>query len=684
MQNDFPLSESDAIEKKIRHLSEKLRLFQHEYYVLAHPSVEDSEYDRLFDTLVQLEKEYPQYLFTDSPTQRVGSDLSSEFPEVNHSIPVLSLDKAYSVEELVSWSSRIAIKSEDTPLSFVVEEKIDGISIVLYYEEGVLTKAVTRGNGFIGNDVTANVKTIGAVPLRLAEPISLSVRGEIYLPVAGFEELNSRQSVPYANPRNLAAGTIRRIKSVETAAVPLQIFCYEGFFNAEAFEPQSHREILDKLHSLGFRINPRVAWFSTEEREGYQSLSELAGWIKKMTEERSHLPYEIDGLVMKVNEIPLRDRLGYTDHHPRWAVAYKFESPTGESIIKEIDVQVGRTGRLTPVARIEPVEISGSMVSNVTLHNQDYINALEVSVGDRVSVSKRGDVIPAVEMVIEKGEYATPFQMPEICPSCGSKTVLEGAHHFCKNPDCDAQRLGQLLFFASRSQMNIEGLGAETLSFLFREKLVQSIPEIYYFDYERLIPYDGFGVKKVKTIKEGVEASKKQPFDLTLSSLGLKELGPKVCEILIQAGYATIDQLIEAAQLRDLAIFEKIKGIGSITAMGIIDSLTSEKNLKLIEDLRTSGLNWEVKEVHAPSSALFAGTVWCITGSFEHFKPRELAGEEIKKRSGVVTSTVSGSTTHLLAGEKGGSKMEKAERKGVQIVDEALFLRWLENDSMEV
>lgn len=684
MQNDFPPFDEEALKKKRDLLSEKLRALQYEYYVLSRPSVKDSEYDSLFDSLAQLEKEYPHLLLPDSPTQRVGSDLSCDFPEIKHSIPVLSLDKAYSISKLMEWSNRTATKCNDSDFSVVVEEKIDGISIVLYYEEGILVKAVTRGNGFVGNDVTANVKTIGSVPLRLKEKISLSVRGEIYLPIAGFEEVNSRQEIPYANSRNLAAGTIRRIKSSETAAVPLQIFCYEGFFDDSDFKPQSHRAILEKLIELGFRTNPRVAWFSTHPKEGFQPLQELELWIKKMTQERSQLPYEIDGLVMKINEIALREDLGYTDHHPRWAIAYKFESPTGETLIKGIDVQVGRTGRLTPVARIEPVEISGSTVSNVTLHNQDYINALEVAVGDRVEVSKRGDVIPAVELVLEKGKNVTPFKMPSFCPSCGSKVVQDGAHLFCKNADCQAQQLGQLLFFVSRNQMNIEGLGAETVSFLFREKLIQSIPEIYLFNYERMISYEGFGLKKVKAIEKGVADSKNQPFEIILSSLGFKELGPKVCELLIASGYDTIDKMIEAAQKNDPALFESIRGIGSITAKGIVDSLNSEKNLKLIKSLRDLGLNFQAKKSISLFSKLFENTNWCITGSFENYKPRELAGEEIKKRAGKVSSTLSGATTHLLAGENAGSKLEKAKKLGVQIVSEALFLQWIKTNSMEV
>ena len=378
-------------------LAEDLRRYQYEYYVLGRPSVSDLEYDRLFDRLSALESRYPELKTADSPTQRVGSDLEAGFEETAHTVPVLSLDKAYSVAEVVAWMRKLPPQT--------------------YYENGVLTRAVTRGNGFVGNDVSENVRTVRSVPLRIPYEGKLAVRGEIYLPKKDFELLNKTLEVPFANPRNLTAGVIRRKQSREAAAVGLRLFVYEGFFDPPLPDQQA---VFEKLRGCGFPLNPHTVFLTADEER-------LRSQIEKETRGRPLLPYEIDGLVFKVASTAEREALGYTEHHPKWAIAYKFEAPTGETTVEGIDVQVGRTGRMTPVARVAPVEIGGSMISNVTLHNQDYIDLLELSVGDRVQVSKRGDVIPAVERVIEKREGAPIYKMPERCPECESKVKIVGA-----------------------------------------------------------------------------------------------------------------------------------------------------------------------------------------------------------------------------------------------------------------
>jgi len=671
------MGEDSSISDKIKALSEKLAKWQYEYYVLARPSVADKEYDTQFDLLLNLEKENPQLKRADSPTERVGSDLSHDFPEVEHTIPVLSLDKAYSVGELLNWSSKNSSKVGKNEFSMVVEEKIDGISIVLYYEEGLLTKAVTRGNGSIGNDVTANIKTIGAVPLRLTEPETVAVRGEIYLPLKSFDILNSKLETPYSNPRNLVAGTVRRKRSSETASVPLQIFIYEGFFEkSEQFS--THKEILAHLKKLGFRLNPRTSWFSTHPDGDFRPMDQLQEWVTKMTEERDSLDYEIDGLVLKVNELPLRESLGYTGHHPRWAIAYKFESPVGETLLNSIDVQVGRTGRITPVARIEPVEIAGSIISNVTLHNQDYIDLLEVAPGDKVSVSKRGDVIPAIEAVVEKNAKEVAYKLPKECPVCNSILIEDGAHLFCRNNACPSQQLGRLLFFVGRAQMNIDGLGDETVEYLFKKGFIKDVADFYSFDYSQLYSHDGFAEKKVSLIEQGLEKSKSQPYQRVLSSLGFKELGPKASELLIENGYPNIDLLISAAQDSLFAQFELIKGIGDRTASGIVKALTDSENLKLISRLKEAGLQFKAKKREIPTvKQIFENQSWCVTGSFKTFSPRDKAKDEIKLRGGRVVSTVSGATTHLLVGEKEGSKLTKAQSLGIEIVNEQQFLELL-------
>ena len=683
----------DEAKREIDSLSEKLRTYQHEYYVLGRPSVSDREYDRLFDRLKSLEEEFPELRRPDSPTHRVGSDLTAEFPEVDHTIPVLSLDKGYSEPEILDWARKTA-RNVERELSFVVEEKIDGVSIVLYYEDGLLVRAVTRGNGYVGNDVTTNVKTIGSVPLRLDEEVDVAVRGEIYLPKSEFLRINESLEVPFANPRNLAAGTLRRQKSSEVAAIPLDIFCYEGYFSTGV---ESHHESLRRLKGLGFRINPRVGFFSggsgsgpiedldreTDEEWFTGTLEDLGRFIEGEEELRDDLEYEIDGLVIKINEMDVRDRLGYTGHHPRWAIAYKFESPQAISRVEEIDIQVGRTGRVTPVARIEPVKIGGSVVSNVTLHNQDYISLLEVAVGDSVAVSKRGDVIPAVEKVVEKNEEGnTTWKLPSTCPACGSRLTVLGAHTFCPNrKECPAQVKGRLQFFVGSRQMDIDNLGPETLEVLLDQGLVRSVEDLYFADYDSLKRLPGFGERKVELIKEGVGKSKKRPYRTVLQSLGIPELGPKAAELLIDAGYTRVEDLFYLADRDDVEALTAIPGIGNKTARTILDEFKNPQLRDQVESLKQAGLNLEQGEVpEGPElPQIFSGQTWCVTGSFENFNPRSAAMEEVKKRGGRTVSSVSGATTHLLAGPGAGSKLTKARDMGVEIVSEEEFIEMLES-----
>ena len=602
-------------------LAEDLRRYQYEYYVLGRPSVSDLEYDRLFDRLSDLEKRYPELKTADSPTQRVGSDLEAGFEETAHTVPVLSLDKAYSVVEVVAWMRKLPPQTV-----FSAEQKIDGVSIVLYYENGILTRAVTRGNGFVGNDVTENVRTVRSVPLRIPYEGKLAVRGEIYLPKKDFEVLNKTLEVPFANPRNLTAGVIRRKQSREAAVVGLRLFVYEGFFEPPLPDQQT---VFEKLREYGFPLNPNTVFLTADEER-------LRSQIEKETRERSRLPYEIDGLVFKVASTAEREALGYTEHHPKWAIAYKFEAPTGETTVEEIDVQVGRTGRMTPVARVVPVEIGGSMISNVTLHNQDYIDLLELSVGDRVQVSKRGDVIPAVERVIEKREGAPIYKMPERCPECDSKVKIVGAHRFCPNSGCPAQKRGRLKFFIGRVQ--------------------------------------------IESIIRGVEKSKSQPFSKVLVSLGIPELGPKAVSLLIDSGLTSIDLWLDAAEKKNNAVFLSVKGIGPSIAASVIDALNRPEMRQIIEDLRQCGLLFESETQPDESDDRFKGTSWCITGSFEHFKPREKAQNEIEKRGGRVVAAVSAKTDYLLVGEGGGGKRAKAEALGVTIIDEQRFLKMIKGE----
>ena len=676
----------------VEQLREKLFEYQRAYYTTGRSLVSDTEYDRLFDQLVEIEKKHPELKTSDSPTVRVGSDLSSDFPEVEHTIPVLSLDKAYSASEIYSFIEK-SQKSQGK-LSFVLEEKIDGFSIVLYYRNGILDKAVTRGNGSVGNDVTANVKTIHSVPIKLTQPVNIAVRGEIYLPKKDFEHINATLEQPYANPRNLAAGTIRRNKSSETAKVPLSVFCYEGFWE-ENTEMTDHIQILGKLRQLGFRTDPDFSLFCSTRQEAQSmlrqygleghalSFDDIPADIERRTSERKNLDYEIDGLVVKVNELSVRQNMGYTEHHPRWAIAYKFEAPVAQSTVIDIDVQVGRTGRLTPMARIKPVELSGSVISNVTLHNQDYVDMLEIAKGDIVEISKRGDVIPAVESVTEKNACGnTTFRMPDTCPVCGSPVVKSGAHHFCLNESCPEREKGRLKFFCAKKQMDIEGLGDATLDLLYNLGYLKTIPDIYRFDYSALLrdKVEGFGRKKISSITKAVEESKNRSWTSVAVSLGVPEMGHKAVGLIEQfTDIESIGMLIEKAGERDAftSMLSAIDGIGEITAKSIADGVCSDYFIQTVRQLEELGLKFTHEEHEKKESVIdriFEGQTWCVTGTFENFSPRDKAMQEVIKRGGKEVSSVSSKTTCLLAGSNAGSKLSKAMNLGVRIISEKEFM----------
>lgn len=683
------------MEHRAKELRELLTYYQRAYYTTGRSLVSDLEYDRLFDELVRIEEQHPELKTEDSPTQRVGSDLSSDFPEVQHSIPVLSLDKAYSDKEILNYIEK-TIKNTNQDLSFALEEKIDGFSIVLYYTDGILQKAVTRGNGEIGNDVTANVKTIHSVPLKLTKPVNIAVRGEIYLPKADFERINQTLSEPYANPRNLAAGTIRRIKSSETAKVPLTIFCYEGFW--EDSQPFSdHIQILQELKELGFCVDDHFSFFCKTKEEAQErlkqanlngkalSFEDIEQEIVNRTEQRKTLDYDIDGLVVKVNEISVRDELGYTEHHPRWAIAYKFEAPQAQSVVEDIDVQIGRTGRVTPMARIHETRLSGSTIKNVTLHNQDYVFALELAKGDTVSISKRGDVIPAVENIIEKNtDGNTTWKMPALCPVCNSPIIKKGAHHFCSNSHCPAQEKGKLEFFCAKKQLDIEGFGPKIIEFLYDNDYVKSIGDLFRFDYKNLLrnQIEGFGEKKVQAMENAISNAKNATFEQILAGLGIPEFSHKAIELVISQGYDSIEKLMNISDPNDLS---QIPGIGPVTANLIIQGLHDPQTLSTIKDLQELGFQL-CKDDNPKTSQdnqnkidqIFANQSWCITGTFQNFQPRDKAMAEIKKRGGKEVSAVSSKTTCLLAGANAGSKLAKAQQLGIKIISEQEFLAMIQ------
>jgi DNA ligase (NAD+) len=675
------------IKQRIENLSKELLRHQHLYYIKAEPEISDKEYDRLFDELVALEKKYPEYAFKNSPTKRVGSDLSNVFAEKKHEIPVLSLDKEYTLQGLTKWVKKI-ISNSERELSFVVEEKIDGASIVLYYKNGMLDSALTRGNGMFGNDVTENIRTIKKIPLITEEKSDFAVRGEIFINKSDFLKYNKSFENKYSNPRNLAAGSLRNLKSSVVAKIPLNFLAYEGFFKNQFYN--NHILILLKLKHMGFCINKNTAFFSSNIKnisvvanefpeiiKG--KIKDISDYIEGQIKSRNKLNYEIDGLVVKINEIDVRENLGHTSHHPRWEIAFKFDSPIAQTVLINIVIQVGRNGRVTPVAILEPVKIAGSVVSRATLHNQEYIEILELGPGDLVSISKRGDIIPAVEEVIEKS-YENPvvYKFQENCPFCGSRLIKQGAHHFCKNRECQERKKRSLIYFASKDQMDIDTLGEKTIKFLFERGFVKIIPDIYKFNYDLLLKEEGFKERKVDNIKKSIEKSKSKPFKKVLAALGFDGLGTSVASELIKNGFNSIDEIIEIASKGKKEEFSKIGGFGIITAELLIEHFTDNQNLELIRELKKCGLDFKAKiESETLKIKLFENQTWAITGSFENFKPRSKAAKEIEQMGGMVNNTISSKTTHILIGSSPGSKLEKARSSNIKIVNEKEFLDML-------
>ena len=677
----------DVKEEMVR-LSRELLRHQHLYYVMARPEISDREYDRLFDRLQEMEKQHPDLAMVNSPTRRIGSDLDSTFPEKEHTIPVLSLDKEYSADGVGLWADKImawARGCSTGSLAFVVEEKIDGAAIVLYYDRGELRHALTRGNGLVGNDVTENVRTIRSVPLVVPEPGPLAVRGEIFITKADFAVFNAELEGRYQNPRNLAAGSLRNVKSMTVARVPLKVLVYEG--HGPVFSGMDHLDVLDGLRRLGFPVNVRPGFFSddvqkrNDARHRFADIdprpcAELAGHIRRRVDERERSLYDIDGLVIKVNEMAARRELGTTAHHPRWALAFKFDAPQAQTRLLDVQIQVGRNGRVTPVAVLQPVALAGSVVARATLHNQDYIDMLELGIGDDVSISKRGDIIPAVEEVIEKNpDHPSVFRLPERCPFCQTRLQKEGAHHFCLNEACPERLKRRLTYFCAKDQMDIATLGWKTIELLFDKGFLRHIPDIYTFDFDRLLGEEGFKEKKIANIKAGVEHSRQKPFAKVLAALGLEGLADKVAGDLVKNGFDSIDKIIATAGRGDWEAFAVIAGIGEVTGRLLVEHFRKPANLELIARLRELGLQFSSDG--SPASPVvddrLAGQVWVITGSFENFNPRSKAAEEIEKRGGRVVETVSNKTTHLLAGSNPGSKLAKAQKMDVVIVAEAEF-----------
>ncbi|MEQ9362864.1 MAG: NAD-dependent DNA ligase LigA [Leptospirales bacterium] len=657
--------------ERIRKLENEIRRHQRLYYQKNQPEISDRDFDRLFAQLQKLEAKYPDDASPDSPTRIVGSDLENEFPKFQHTIPVLSLANTYSPEEALEWAEKHAAPHATT---VGVQWKVDGATLVLYYEAGRLARAVTRGTGQTGDEVTANALTIRDVPRALKEKITVAVRGEVYMTFADFAEFNESIGWVYANPRNLAAGTLKHKKPSEVARRPLRWVAFEGHFPRDYLRATgiaTDEAVLKKLKQLGLPV-------SADNR--FVKADKLAESITKFAAGKKNVPMPVDGLVLKVNDLEVRELLGFTANNPRWATSLKFEPEIGETTVVDIELQVGRTGRVTPRARLAPVKLAGTTVTYATLHNADYIKKLGVRVGSLVKVSKRGEIIPAVEEVVDPGK-GRAYRFPKKCPAC--KTPLrreeDAVDWMCPNAVCPEKQLNRLVFFAGRKQMDIAGLGERVLEILFQRGYVKRVPDIYKLRRHRaeLEGIEGFGEKSVRILLDGIEASKRREFRHVLPSLGLREVATHVTGILITEGYDSIDGIIELAASDDAAeVLAEMDGVGPRTAEAILEQFQDPEILALIDELKAAGLQMAAPKRPAGPGLpqIFADQSWCVTGSFVEFRPRDLAMEAVRARGGRIVNGVSSKTTHLLAGEGAGSKLAKAEKLGVTVVSEKEFL----------
>lgn len=651
------------IKNRIKELVQMINQANYDYHTLDQPKISDQTYDALFKELVELETKYPEYKEMDSPTEKVGGVVLDGFEKVKHSIPMMSLSNVFNVEELKQFHERI-IKTTNT-FTYVTELKIDGLAVSLMYEKGYFKRAATRGDGSIGEDITQNVKTIKSVPLKLNEAIDIEVRGEIYMPHASFKKANEerldKNEPLFANPRNAAAGTIRQLDSKIVANRQLDCFMYT-IVNASAYV-STQKESLDYLRKLGFKVNPFDHHVT--------SIDELIQHIHLYDDLRKTLPYDTDGVVIKVNEFNLYEVIGYTAKSPKWATAYKFQAEQVETVLKDITFQIGRTGVVTPVAELEPVLVSGSKVSRATLHNEDYITSKDIRINDTVLIHKAGEIIPEViEVVQSKRTNQSPFIMIQHCPICQAELIRKPgeADYYCSNLSCPGRNITSLIHYASRVAMDIDTLGEKVVETLHELGYLNTISDIYrlHLFKDELKELPGFGDKKVEKLLDAIEKSKHQTLDKFLFGLGIKHVGAKVAKTLIKY-YPSIDAL-KLATFDDL---NNIKDIGEMIAQSIVSYFNNESNLTLLEELKSLGLYIEHHETNTGETP-FKGLTFVLTGKLELFS-RDQASDIIEKLGGNVSSSVSAKTSYVIAGEDAGSKLKKANELGIKVIDEKAF-----------
>ncbi|MGI8797570.1 MAG: NAD-dependent DNA ligase LigA [Acidimicrobiia bacterium] len=662
------------IEARVGELREQVAYHRDRYFVEDAPEISDAEFDELYRELEQLEAEFPELVTPDSPTQQVGGAAASTFAPVEHVIPMLSLDNAFTLEDLLAWGKRIERQVSD-PVAFVCEPKMDGLAISLLYERGQLVRAATRGNGFTGEDVTANVRTIKSVPRKLkgeAVPERLEVRGEVFMPLAAFEGLNRRQGEAgarlFANPRNAAAGSLRQKDPSITASRALDIFCYQPGVKEGGPRLRTHWETLDWLRDLGFPVNPRI--------ERFESLDDVYAFSESMLEHRHDLGYEVDGVVVKVDDLGQREELGATSKAPRWAIAYKFPPEEKTTKLLKIMVSIGRTGRATPFAQMEPVFVGGSTVQMASLHNQDEVARRDVREGDTVIVRKAGDVIPEVvgPVVAKRKKNARRWKFPKQCPACGQPLVrVEGeAATNCVNVDCPNQRWGRIVHFAAA--MEIDGLGEERVRQFIEAGLLADAGDLYSLTVEKLVPLERIGERSAQLLVDNIEKSKAQSLVRLLVALGINNVGPAAAQDLARE-LGHLDRIASASQEELVAV----DGVGPILAQSVQEFFARPRNLEVIEKLRKAGVNFEgpVRATVPEEEQTLAGLTVVLTGGLERFS-RDEAQAEIEARGGKVTSSVSKKTSYVVAGENPGTKLAKAEQLGVTVLDEDALVKLLE------
>jgi len=654
-----------GVKQRIQKLRREIREHEYHYFVEDDPRISDYEFDQLVRELRRLEEAHPDLVTPDSPTRRVGGQATGGFPEHTFARPMLSLDNAYSVGELEDWERRVRELTGKADVDYVAELKIDGLSVSLVYTDGRLDKGITRGNGRVGEVVTGNVRTIRSVPLVLREPVSAEVRGEVFLGLEAFARLNDERDAAglarFANPRNAAAGSIRQVDPQLVAARPLDFFGY-------ALSPadSSHLASLERLRRLGIRVNPH--------RRLCRSLGEVIGFYREWESGRDTLDYEIDGIVVKVDDIRLQEELGATAKAPRWAIAVKFPARQATTRLIDIRVQVGRTGALTPVAVLDPVSLGGVTISHATLHNEDEVARLGVHIGDRVLIERGGDVIPKVVKVVEEGSQRHPFRMPDRCPVCGSGVLrIEGeAATRCVSNACPAQIRKAFLHWADRKAMNIDGLGERLVDQLVERRLVRDVADLYELDEAELGGLDRMGPKSAKNLRREIDKSRALSLARVIFGLGIRHVGERAAEILSKS-LGSMDALMAASE-QDL---EKIHEIGPKMARTIVTFFQEPLNVRLIRRLRGHGVAMIQETGHERSvPRVFEGQTLVLTGTLESLT-RDEARKAVEDRGGRVASSVSQKTGFVVAGRDPGSKLDKAMRLGIRVLDEAAFLEML-------